>query len=138
MVGSQTNRELDFESIPENINKVEAFVEVIKSELGLTEEMEANVLVSLSEAVNNAIVHGNKKDPAKKVAIKMVKELHSLTFTVEDEGAGFDLSVVKDPTAIENLDKPSGRGIFLMRNLADKVEFDEGGRKVTIAFNLAS
>jgi len=137
MVGSQTSRELEFNSVPENINKVEAFVEVLKTDLDLSEEMEANVLVSLTEAVNNAIVHGNKKNPEKKVAIKLEKDASALVFTVEDEGEGFDPAIIVDPTAPENIDKPSGRGIFLMRNLADKVEFSEGGRRVTIAFNLA-
>lgn len=137
MVGSQTSRELEFTSVPENVNKVEAFVEVLKTDLHLSEEMEANILVSLSEAVNNAIVHGNKNNPAKKVSIKMEKDGNLLSFVVADEGEGFDPSMIIDPTAPENLDKPSGRGIFLMRSLADKVEFIDGGRKVNIAFNLA-
>ncbi|MBS1657452.1 MAG: ATP-binding protein [Bacteroidetes bacterium] len=137
MVGSQTSRELEFASVPENVNKVEAFVEVLKTDLQLSEEMEANILVSLSEAVNNAIVHGNKNNPAKKVSIKMEKDGNLLSFVVADEGEGFDPGVIIDPTAPENLDKPSGRGIFLMRSLADKVEFIDGGRKVNIAFNLA-
>jgi len=137
MVDSQTNRELELNSIPENINKVEAFVEALKTDLGLSEEMEANVLVSLSEAVNNAIVHGNKQDTSKSVSIKMSKEGNLLSFSIEDEGDGFDPTVVKDPTAPENIDKPSGRGIFLMRNLADKVEYAKGGRQVTIMFSLA-
>ena len=137
MVGSQTNRELEILSIPEKINQVEAFVEVLKSDLGLTEEMEANVLVSLTEAVNNAIVHGNKGNPDKKVAIKMEKDANELVFVVEDQGEGFDPGIVSDPTSPENIDKPSGRGIFLMRNLADKVEFSEGGRRVTIAWHLS-
>lgn len=137
MVGSQTSRELEFTSVPENVNKVEAFVEVLKTDLQLSEEMEANILVSLSEAVNNAIVHGNKNNPAKKVSIKMEKDGNLLSFVVADEGEGFDPAVIIDPTAPENLDKPSGRGIFLMRSLADKVEFIDGGRKVNIAFNLA-
>lgn len=137
MVGSQTNRELEFVSIPENVNIVEAFVEVLRTDLNLSEELEANILVSLSESVNNAIVHGNKKDPSKKVKIQMNRAGNQLVFTVEDEGEGFDSSAVEDPTAPENLEKPSGRGIFLMRSLADKVEFEDGGRKVNIAFNLA-
>src|SRR6185295_20202744 len=98
--------------------------------------LEANVLVSLSEAANNAIFHGNKLDASKKVKMKMQKEEKSLVFSVEDEGSGFNFNEVKDPTAIENLDKPTGRGIFLMRNLADKIEFFEEGRKVVITFFL--
>jgi serine/threonine-protein kinase RsbW len=61
MVVHKLTRELEILSIPEKYNQVEAFVEVLKSDLGLHEEMEANVLVSLTEAVNNAIVHGNKR-----------------------------------------------------------------------------
>ncbi|MFI5134457.1 MAG: ATP-binding protein [Chitinophagales bacterium] len=137
MVGSETNRELELGSIPENVNKVEAFVEALKTDLGLSEEMEANVLVSLSEAVNNAIIHGNKSDTSKSVSIKMNKEGNVLLFSVEDEGEGFDPTSVKDPTAPENIDKPSGRGIFLMRNLADKIEYAKGGRRVIITFSLA-
>ena len=133
---SQTNREIEFTSIPENVNLVESFLENVKSEIGMSDEMEANVLVSLSEAANNAIYHGNKLDASKKVRMNMQKEDKSLVFSVEDEGPGFDFTNVKDPTAPENLDKPTGRGVFLMRNLADKVEFAEGGRKVVITFNL--
>lgn len=133
---SQTNREIEFTSIPENVNLVESFLENVKSEIGMSDEMEANVLVSLSEAANNAIYHGNKLDASKKVRMNMQKEDKSLVFSVEDEGPGFDFNNVKDPTAPENLDKPTGRGVFLMRNLADKVEFAEGGRKVVITFNL--
>ena len=136
MPETQMNREIEFTSVPENINIVESFVEQLKSEIGMSEEMEANVLVSLSEAVNNAIYHGNKLDPAKKVRMKVSKEENALTFSVEDEGPGFNSDTVKDPTAPENLDKPTGRGVFLMRNLADKVEFADGGRKVVITFNL--
>lgn len=129
-------REMEFLSLPENINIIEAFVEDLKTELHLTEEMEANILVALSEAVNNAIFHGNQMNPSKKVRMKMEKGDNVLTFTVEDEGPGFDPQSVKDPTAPENIDKPAGRGIFLIRNLADNVEYADSGRKVKITFNL--
>ena len=136
MINSQLSREVEFTSVPENINLVESFVEELKSQLGMSEELEANVLVSLSEAANNAIIHGNKMDASKKVKMKMHKDEKSLVFSVEDEGPGFNFNDVKDPTAPENLDKPTGRGIFLMRTLADKTEFLEEGRKVVITFFL--
>jgi serine/threonine-protein kinase RsbW len=126
--------EFEFPSLPEKINLIESLVEDLKVELNLTEELEANILVSLSEAVNNAILHGNKLDPTKMVKLKMLKNPGEIIFYVEDEGPGFDEKEIKDPTAVENLDKPTGRGIFLMRNLADQVEFKENGRIVIISF----
>lgn len=136
MVDAQIIREISFASLPENINRIELLLEELKAELGMSEEMEANILVSLSEAVNNAIFHGNNSNPAKRVRLKMRKDETSLTFSVLDEGSGFDLNKIMDPTSPENLNKPTGRGIFLMRNLADNVEFLEGGKKVVISFFL--
>jgi len=133
---SSTTRDFEFSSLPENLNIVESFVEQLRAELGLNDDIEANILVSLSEAVNNAIVHGNKMDPEKKVHMKMVKDEKLLTFSVEDEGNGFNPNEVTDPTAPENIDKPTGRGIFLIRSLADSVEFFDEGRKIVITFLL--
>jgi serine/threonine-protein kinase RsbW len=135
MVDSQIRREIEFASIPENVNLVESLVEELKTEFGLSEEMEANMLVSLSEAVNNAIFHGNQKDPSKLVKIRLLKEDKTLTFSVEDEGGGFNPAEVKDPTADENLLSPTGRGIFLMKTLADKVEFENEGRTAVLTFS---
>ncbi|MBK9731207.1 MAG: ATP-binding protein [Chitinophagaceae bacterium] len=134
MVELVTLRDMEFASLPENINLIEVLVEELKSELDLSEEAEANILVSLSEAVNNAIFHGNNSDPAKKVRVCVEKLDKEIVFSIEDQGFGFNLSEVKDPTAIENLDRPTGRGIFLMRNLSDRMEYAEGGRKVVITF----
>lgn len=138
MTESLATRDMEFSSIPENISLVEAFVEDLKSEFNLTDELEANILVSLTEAVNNAILHGNHCDPDKKVRLKFQKQVKELIFFVEDEGVGFDKDLIKDPTAPENIDKPTGRGIFLMRNLADNIEFEEGGKKVLISFYFQS
>lgn len=134
MVEPVTLRELEFSSMPENIYLVEVLVEELKAELCLSEEAEANILVSLSEGVNNAIYHGNHSDSEKTVRISVERVDRELIFTIEDQGSGFDCSLVKDPTALENLDQPTGRGIFLMRHLADKVEYSNEGRKVAISF----
>ncbi len=136
MVDSLIRREVHFASIPANINLIEALVEELKVEFSMSEEMVANILVSLSEAVNNAIHHGNKLSASKKVKLKMIKNENTLTFSVEDSGPGFNPESIRDPTTQENIDKPTGRGIFLMRNLADKVEFFDGGKKVVITFFL--
>ena len=134
MTDSHHFRELEFLSLIENLNLVESMVEQLKTEFNFSEEMEANILVSLSEAVNNAIIHGNNSEEQKKVRILFDYGENEMTFIVEDEGVGFSPDLVKDPTALENLDKPTGRGIFLMRNLADRLEYLEGGRKVVISF----
>jgi serine/threonine-protein kinase RsbW len=131
------NSSIQLASLPENIIKVEVIVNQLKADMGLSDEMEANILVSLTEAVNNAIYHGNRCDGSKQVTINLNSTAESLVFSVSDEGAGFDTENVSDPTSPENIDKPTGRGIFLMRSLADQVEFLDGGKKVQISFRRA-
>ena len=81
-------------------------------------------------------MHGNKEDKEKKVKIKLLKNKKSVRFVIEDEGVGFDYDSLPDPTSPENLDKVKGRGIFLIKNLADKTKFKEGGRVVDMLFKL--
>lgn len=126
---------LQLRSIPENIVLLEPFVEKAKSYCCVSNEQYHNILLVLTEAVNNSIVHGNHADPAKKVRIQMNINTQSLRFVVQDEGNGFDLSQIPDPTSPNQLTQPNGRGVFLMRRLADNVSFAENGRKVLIYFN---
>ena len=129
--------ELSIASDPGNIALVESFVDVICKECKVREELYGNILISITEAVNNAIIHGNQSDPSKTVEIKLAeKNKDSLGFTVKDEGKGFDFESVPDPTAPENLEKLSGRGIFLMKQLSDNVEFFDDGRTVKVQFKL--
>ena len=86
------------------------------------------------EAVNNAIVHGNKYDEKKFVNIYILLENNLLKVTIEDQGAGFKPSEVPDPTEPENLENVNGRGVFLMKNLADELEFNKKGNKVILKF----
>jgi serine/threonine-protein kinase RsbW len=81
------------------------------------------LLVASTEAVNNAIVHGNKSDPGKKVIIRCRVDKKTITIYVADEGKGFDSENLQDPREEKNLMKESGRGIFLMRSLMDQVKF---------------
>jgi serine/threonine-protein kinase RsbW len=123
-------------SIRENVSIVESFIENAGDKVKITENVYGNVLVSVTEAVNNAIVHGNKEDKNKKVKIKLLKNKKSVRFVIEDEGVGFDFDSLPDPTSPENINKVKGRGIFLIKNLADKAKFKEGGRVVDMLFKL--
>ena len=93
---------------------------------------------SQTEAVNNAIVHGNKKDKDLLVKVSLAENGQVFCFNVIDAGPGFDYGNLPDPTAPENIEKEHGRGIFLMRNLADDVEFGDYGRSVSIYFTKES
>lgn len=130
---------INFSSVPENIALAERMVDEICASYEINEDHYGNILISLTEAVNNAIQHGNKNDPGKNVEIVFDVEtnLKSFSFTVRDEGDGFDYNTIPDPTAPENLEKISGRGVFLMKNLADNVGFYQDGREVELCFKIS-
>jgi serine/threonine-protein kinase RsbW len=119
----------------ENLRIVEKEVDDTCSKVGIGKENYGNILVAAMEAVNNAIVHGNKGDESKEVIIEILVEDKIMKISVEDQGPGFNPSIIPDPTKPENLEKISGRGVFLMTRLADKIEFNEKGNKVTMSFN---
>ncbi len=128
------NREISFGSVAENIHIVENLIDEICEELNVSEEHYGNILISMTEAVNNAMVHGNKLDPEKQVVVKVKTDETSIYFTITDQGPGFDYDNLPDPTAPENIEKPNGRGVFLMKNLADECSFEENGRIVELEF----
>ena len=99
-------------------------------------EQYGNVLIAITEAVNNAIIHGNKNIANKKTDIEYNIDSQTITFTVFDEGTGFDFNELPDPTSPENLEKPQGRGIFLMNHLADEVNFIDNGNIVQLKFSI--
>jgi len=119
----------------ESLAEVEKIVDQLKDDYQIPEEIYGNILVSLSEATNNAIKHGNQLSPEKKIRINFFSEAEKFVFIIEDEGSGFDFNNIPDPTHPDHIDKPFGRGIFIMKNLADKVEFEEQGRRVQLTFN---
>ena len=123
-------------SIKENVSVVESFIENVGEKIRIEEAIYGNVLVSVTEAVNNAIVHGNKEDKNKKVRLGLKQNKKSVRFTVEDEGMGFDHNTLPDPTNPKNLEKVKGRGIFLIKSLSDKTTFKQGGRVVEMLFKL--
>ena len=123
-------------SIKENVSVVESFIENIGEKIRIEEAIYGNVLVSVTEAVNNAIVHGNKEDKNKKVRLGLKQNKKSVRFIVEDEGMGFDHNNLPDPTNPKNLEKVKGRGIFLIKSLSDKTTFKQSGRIVEMLFKL--
>ena len=118
------------------INEVEALIDKVCEDLSLNEDHYGNILIAVTEAVNNAIIHGNKSEEKKVVKVDVVKSNNVVVFSVEDQGIGFDFNNLPDPTAPENIEKPDGRGIFLMKNLSDEVEFIGNGSKVSITFSM--
>lgn len=126
--------ELRFDSKPENIAVVEKLIDKISADHGIVAEHYGNVLIAMTEGVNNAIVHGNKLDETKSVSVSCAIDQKTLVFRITDEGPGFDYDNLPDPTAPENIEKPHGRGVFLMRHLADECAFEDEGRIVELTF----
>lgn len=125
---------IDFSAKGENITIVERLIDELCEKNNIREEHYGNILIALTEAVNNAIYHGNKQDPESTVKLYYETDADTFYFKVEDEGPGFDYENIPDPTSPENLEKPNGRGVFLMRHLSDEMEFSEDGRVVEMTF----
>ena len=129
-------KDIRIQSKIENLIKVEKLVDEISTACNLSAEIYGNVLIATLEAANNAITHGNKQDEEKGVDIKFSWDTKELQLVVTDQGPGFDYRTVPDPTSPENVEKVSGRGVFLMEKLSDAIKFTENGRKVWLTFNL--
>ncbi|MEL6805461.1 MAG: ATP-binding protein [Bacteroidota bacterium] len=126
----------ELHSDPSNIAQVEKLVEDISSKYHLDQETRANLLISLTEAVNNAIIHGNNSEPSKKVSIQLLRNGNKLAVKVQDQGQGFDFKQLPDPTAPENICNCGGRGVFLMNQLCDEMSYSNGGSTVEMRFRL--
>ncbi len=121
---AQNSYYLEIESNPNNLITVEEFVNYFALDLGLDEEKINGLLLAVTEATTNAIIHGNKNNSLKLVRIFVNVEDHILTIKIKDEGQGFDPSRVPDPTDPENLLKDSGRGLYLMRVYMDEMKIN--------------
>jgi serine/threonine-protein kinase RsbW len=125
---------IEIPSLSENIRMIESFIDNARDKFKLNDDIYGNIMIAITEAVNNAIRHGNQGDSSKNVSLLLSLDDRLIKFRVEDEGHGFDYENLPDPTAPENLEKPGGRGIFLMKHLSDEVEFKDGGRIVELCF----
>jgi serine/threonine-protein kinase RsbW len=121
-----------------DIHRLEKFVEDICDEYNINNTYFGNILVSLTEALENAIVHGNGSNPDKNVSITFESLPKGLLFQITDEGPGFDFTNIPDATDPVSNPEKKGTGIFLIRTLADEVQFADTGRTIQIMFYISS
>ncbi len=106
------------------------------SERRIATDLFYDIKLVLSELFVNAFIHGNKQDPSKKITVQYSIEGQKLILMIEDEGSGFDYKNMRDPVSDENVIKMSGRGLFLVKHLSDRINFNEKGNVITIEKNL--
>lgn len=128
---------LQLPSTMESIARLESLVEEISERYHVSEDTFANMMTCLNEALINAIVHGNQSDANKMVFVNAeVNDQKKIIWTVADEGPGFDYNNIPDPTAPENLEKLTGRGVFIIKHLADQFIFNARGNEVELHFKI--
>lgn len=127
---------LQLPSKPESITLLENLIEEIADKFGISDDTFANMMTCLNEVTTNAIIHGNKSDPEKLVIINAEVDAKKAVWTVTDEGDGFDYVLLADPTAPENLENLTGRGVFIVKQLADQCVFNAKGNEVELLFKL--
>jgi len=129
-------RLLSLPSNPKHIHKLEPFLEDVTAPYTLDQGSYGKILISLTEAVNNAILHGNCCQESKDVSIKCHQNGKTIKFWVSDEGDGFNPDVIPSPTEAARLNIEGGRGVFLMRELSDDIRFKNNGTTVELCFNV--
>ncbi len=128
---------LQLPSKPESITLLENLIEQIADKHNVSEDTFANMMTCLNEIAINAIVHGNKLDDNKKVIVNAeVVDGKRVIWTITDEGPGFDYDHLPDPTAEENLENLTGRGVFIVKQLADQCVFNTKGNEVELHFKI--
>jgi len=135
------NRDLVLE-LPTDVRTIEHAVEYVIGRCPCCAEearrLDLNFRVGLTEALSNAMLYGNSRDPSKRVLVEIAFLGKCIQARVTDQGPGFDPAAVPDPTTPENLTKPCGRGLFLMRKLLDEVTYNAQGNQVTLILKLDS
>jgi serine/threonine-protein kinase RsbW len=127
---------LQLPSKEESITKLEELIESLSDTYSISDDTFANMMTCLNEALINAIKHGNKMDPDKIVIVNADVDNRKVIWTVTDEGPGFDYVHLADPTAPENVENLTGRGVFIMKHLADQCIFNSSGNEVELHFKI--
>lgn len=126
---------IEIKSSIDELSIVENFVDDLNAKLDLSDEIYGNIMIAVTEAVNNSIVHGNANDINKKIQIEVFqKNPNIVSFRIQDEGPGFDIQKVKDPTLPENIESIGGRGIFVMKHLSNEMIFNDPGNSIELRF----
>jgi len=129
---THVREKIDLE-LPSDLTLMNAVLEYLLDRvgrLGLIKVEQSNLFVALDEAFVNAVKHGNRNDPTKLLRVTAELSAHEAIFTVEDEGDGFDVREIPDPRDPANLFKSSGRGVLLIYNIMDEVEYSERGTRL--------
>lgn len=129
-------QKVKFASCVSNVPTVERYLFRLKTRYNIDDDLFLNIRTAIVEAVSNAILHGNCNDLSKNVTLEIYKSDDQFRFIIKDQGTGFDPVKVPDPTHPDNLEKPGGRGVFIMKKLADMVNFCEEGTTVEIEFKI--
>lgn len=137
-MSKSSSKEIILSSSFDEVERLEHFVNDLQQWAEFNDEDYARIMLTLSEAATNAIVHGNKVNPDKKVIIKGNLKGNKLVISVKDEGTGFDPDSIPNPLKEENLMNIGGRGVYLIREYADDLEFDENGTRLEMMFELGS
>lgn len=121
-------------SLIENITIIESFIDNAKEKFHINDDIYGNIMISVTECVSNAIIHGNKENSKKTVDIELKFLDNQIKFIIQDQGEGYDFHHLEDPTSPQNLEKSGGRGVFIMKHLCDEIEFEDEGRKTILTF----
>ncbi|HET6527423.1 MAG TPA: ATP-binding protein [Balneolaceae bacterium] len=133
---SPDKEKLVLKSSFEEIERVEPFVKKLQKKSSFDDDDFSRILLVLTEAVNNAIIHGNRQNPNKKVFVDASLSDEVLKITIRDEGEGFDPDSLADPLKEENLLKEGGRGVYLIKHYTDDHQFSKNGTELMISFSL--
>ena len=131
-------RTLSLKSVPESFNQVEILIEEICDEYNLNHSYLGCIITSVSEAFQNALIHGNKNVAEKLISINFKKIATGITFSIADEGAGFNYKEIPDITSKARELVFPGRGLFLIKSLSDEVTFNEKGNEISLGFKISS
>ncbi|HEK19230.1 MULTISPECIES: ATP-binding protein [unclassified Mucilaginibacter] len=127
---------LQLPSKVESISALEALVEEVADKYQVSEDTFANMMTCLNEAAMNAILHGNKLDEKKTVYVNVEADSRRIVWTVADEGPGFNYNNLPDPTEPDRLEELTGRGVFILKHLADQCIFNAAGNEVELHFKI--
>ena len=136
MIMPSIQETIELKTSIDQLSLLEAMIDRMHEDGHIPDELYGNVLVASTEALLNAIHHGNKEDRSKPIKVVSTIEDNTLTISVIDQGEGFDVDALPDPTDPENIEKLNGRGIFIIQNLTDEVEFDNNGATISMEFDL--